>query len=72
MRGLKDQVVIVTGGAGGIGSATCKRLAQEGAKVAIFDLDLNKAQALQQELEALGTQALAVACDITQRDPLLA
>lgn len=68
MRGLKDQVVIVTGGAGGIGSATCKRLAQEGAKVAIFDLDLNKAQALQQELEALGTPALAVVCDITQSD----
>ena len=33
MRGLKDKVVIVTGGAGGIGEATVRRLLSEGAKV---------------------------------------
>ncbi|NBB82155.1 MAG: glucose 1-dehydrogenase [Alphaproteobacteria bacterium] len=38
MRGLKDRVVVVTGGALGIGAATCRRLAEEGATVAIADI----------------------------------
>ncbi len=66
MKGLQQKVVIVTGGAGGIGSATCRRLAEEGAKVAIFDLNLNAAEQLAQELQQSGAQALAVQCDITQ------
>ena len=37
MQGLKDETIIVTGGGGGIGSATCRRLARGGAKVAVFD-----------------------------------
>jgi NAD(P)-dependent dehydrogenase (short-subunit alcohol dehydrogenase family) len=41
---LKDKVVVVTGGARGIGRAICKRYAEEGAKVAVADLDLNEAQ----------------------------
>ncbi|GLR66878.1 acetoacetyl-CoA reductase [Acidocella aquatica] len=39
MRGLKDKVAIVTGGGQGIGRALTLRLAQEGFKVAIFDLN---------------------------------
>ena len=42
MRGLKDKVVVVTGG-GGIGGATCSRFAAEGAKVAVFDMNLESA-----------------------------
>jgi len=38
MRGLKDKVVIVTGGSGGIGAAVCERFREEGSRVAIFDL----------------------------------
>lgn len=68
MKGLTDKVIIVTGGAGGIGSATCKRLAQEGAKVAVFDMNLQVARTLVSEIEANGGKAIAVQCDITQRD----
>ena len=68
MKGLKDKVVIVTGGAGGIGSATCRRLAEEGAKVAIFDMNIAAAEQLAQDINQHNNQALAVQCDITDRD----
>ena len=50
MRGLKDKVVVVTGGAGGMGKAICRRFIEEGAKVAIFDLHAEEAAALAKEL----------------------
>ncbi len=68
MKGLQDKVIIVTGGAGGIGSATCKRLAQEGAKVAVFDMNMAAAEALVAEIQNAQGQALAVQCDITNRE----
>ncbi|MBV8620284.1 MAG: 2-hydroxycyclohexanecarboxyl-CoA dehydrogenase [Curvibacter sp.] len=67
MHGLTDKTVIVTGGAGGIGSATCRRFAEAGARVAVFDLDLAAALRVVTEIEAAGGQALAQRCDITQR-----
>lgn len=68
MKGLKNKVVIVTGGAGGIGSATCRRLVEEGAKVAIFDMNVQAAEKLAAEINNQNGQALAVQCDITQSD----
>jgi 2-hydroxycyclohexanecarboxyl-CoA dehydrogenase len=42
MRGLRNKVVIVTGGARGIGAAVCERFSEEGSKVAVFDLSFEK------------------------------
>ena len=39
MQRLEDRVAVVTGGAGGIGLATVRRLAQEGARVVVADVD---------------------------------
>lgn len=62
MRGLKDKTAIVTGGAGGIGAAICRRLAEEGAKVGVFDLRADAAEKVAQDI---GNGASAHVCDIT-------
>lgn len=67
MRNLSGKTVVVTGGGGGIGGATCRRFAEEGAKVAVFDMNLEAAQKVATEIEAAGGVAKAFKCDITDR-----
>ncbi len=67
MQRFLDQTVIVTGGGGGIGGATCRRFAQEGARVAVADLALEAAQKVAAAIDAEGGMALALRCDITDR-----
>jgi NAD(P)-dependent dehydrogenase (short-subunit alcohol dehydrogenase family) len=64
---LENQVVIVTGGANGIGRVYCKYLVQEGARVVIADLDSTQADSLAKELnEDEGEhRAVAVQVDVT-------
>jgi len=67
MPRFQDRTVIVTGGAGGIGGATCRRFGAEGARVAVFDLNLEAAETVAAGIRAAGGQALALRCDITDR-----
>ncbi|MEN9473499.1 MAG: 2-hydroxycyclohexanecarboxyl-CoA dehydrogenase [Pseudomonadota bacterium] len=67
MSKLHAKTVIVTGGAGGIGGATCRRFAAEGAKVAVFDMNLEAAEQVAADIRAAGGQAAAFKCDITDR-----
>ncbi|MDV6212712.1 SDR family oxidoreductase [Rhodococcus erythropolis] len=50
MRGLKDKVALVTGGASGIGAATVMRLHEEGTLIAIGDIDIDGARGISDEL----------------------
>jgi 2-hydroxycyclohexanecarboxyl-CoA dehydrogenase len=67
MQGLQGRTVVVTGGGGGIGGATCRRFAQEGAQVAVVDRDLAAAEKVSAEIRAAGGRALPLRCDITRR-----
>jgi 2-hydroxycyclohexanecarboxyl-CoA dehydrogenase len=63
---LSGKVAIVTGAAQGIGRAIAMRLAEEGAKVAIADINEGAAAQTVQEIRASGGQALAVRLDVTR------
>ena len=65
---IKGWVALVTGGAGGIAHATCLRLAKEGAKVAIADLNIEAANKLADQIKAQGGEAIAIKVDVTSLD----
>ena len=67
MGRVQDRVVVVTGGAGGIGSATCRAIAAEGGKVVVADLDANAAKAVADEIAADGGSATSIGVDVTDR-----
>ncbi|MEK3643973.1 bifunctional aldolase/short-chain dehydrogenase [Aeribacillus sp. FSL M8-0235] len=68
------KVAFVTGGAGGIGSATCRRLASEGAHVVIADLNIEGAEEKAKEInEKYGeNRAIAVKMDVTKEEEVQA
>lgn len=63
---LKDKVAIVTGSAQGIGRAIVMRLASEGAKVAVADIDFEGATRTAEEISKSGGSAIAVKLDVTR------
>jgi len=72
MGRVQDRVVIVTGGAGGIGAAACQAIAAEGAKVVVADLDAAKARSVAEAIISNGGAADSVAVDVTDRSQVRA
>src|SRR5260370_18734718 len=64
LRGLDGRVALVTGAARGIGAATARRLAQEGARVILADLNEESCERTAAEIARGGAQTLALGCDV--------
>ncbi|MEA3349930.1 MAG: 3-oxoacyl-ACP reductase FabG [Chloroflexota bacterium] len=69
---LKNQVSIITGGANGIGRATAQRFSEDCAKVAIWDLADEPGQALVEEINSSGSEAIYQHVDVTNPDRVAA
>lgn len=65
---LSGKIALVTGAASGIGRAIALRLANEGAKVSVVDLNLKDAKKVAKEIENLNGEAIAVQCDVADEE----
>lgn len=68
--GLTGQVAVVTGGAGVICAALCQALADAGAKVVVLDINFNAADQLVKDICQAGGEAMAVECDVCDKQSL--
>lgn len=67
MSKLDGKVALVTGAGSGIGAATAVRFAQDGAKVACCDVNLENLEKVVAEIQGGGGEAIAVQCDVSQK-----
>ncbi|HTR70570.1 MAG TPA: SDR family oxidoreductase [Mycobacteriales bacterium] len=72
MQGLQGKTIVVAGGATGIGAGTAVRLAAEGARVAVGDINLPGAQATVERIAAAGGTAIAVEFDLANESSITA
>jgi NAD(P)-dependent dehydrogenase (short-subunit alcohol dehydrogenase family) len=70
VNGLQDKIGLVVGGANGVGRATAIRLAQEGAKVVIADLNEDGAAAVADTIRTAGGDAASVAADLRSAESI--
>lgn len=68
IKGLKDNIAVVTGGGSGIGRSICIRLAQEGAKVMVTDINESGAEATRTLIEEKGGYAESYKMDVTDKE----
>ena len=70
MTALRDNNVLITGAASGIGRLTAQLVAQRGAKVILWDVDKNALEKVIDDLHAQGLRATAYHCDLARRDDI--
>lgn len=63
---LRNKIVLVTGGASGIGKAAALTLVAQGAKVAIADVKVDRGTELAHDIEVAGGRAIFIKCDVSQ------
>jgi 3-oxoacyl-[acyl-carrier protein] reductase len=72
MGRLEGRVAFVTGAGRGIGAATALRMAEEGARVVLADIDAEGCREVVAELDRIGSEGLIIPCDVSQRDAVQA
>ena len=65
MGRLEGRVAFITGAGRGIGAATALRMAEEGARIALADVDAEGSKQVAAELERIGSEGLVVSCDVS-------
>jgi 3-oxoacyl-[acyl-carrier protein] reductase len=65
MGRLEGRVAFITGAGRGIGAATALRMAEEGARVALADVDSEGCKQVTAEIDRLGSEGLVLPCDVT-------
>jgi len=64
---LENKIAIITGAGGGIGEATAKLFAKEGAKIAVVDVNMEQAERVAGEIKAAGGEAMAMKIDVSSK-----
>lgn len=72
MTEISGRTAVVTGGGSGIGMGLAKELARQGARVAVADIQIGKAEQVAADIRAAGGEAIAVECDVCDRASILA
>ena len=67
---LRDKVAVITGSGSGIGQATAEKFAQEGARVAVCDINEASATGVADGINAAGGEAIAFHVDVTDKDSI--
>ena len=65
---LQDKVAVITGGVSGIGAATAKLFASEGAKLVLVDMNEEKGASIEAELKSQGSEAIFIKADVTNEE----
>lgn len=69
---LKNKVMVITGGAGVLCTALALAAAKEGVKIALLGRTVEKLEAVEEKIKALGADAMSVKCDVTDRQSVAA
>ncbi len=67
-RDFRGKTVVITGAAGGLGSAFAYRFGEAGSKLGLIDLSADGVKALSEGLQTKGVDSIGVACDVTSAD----
>src|SRR5271154_2842046 len=69
---LKDKVVLITGAGSGLGRQAAQLFSAEGARVAIVDIDADRAEQTSKLVEQQGGEAIAITADVAAKDQITA